>query len=208
MENQTELQNEIEGCIAALARLFAHRGASTEVAVLALGKTRCEVTGYDNWDGGTDIHTITIELPPPLYAQVADRALVVEIFVTHAVTDAKRKWLEENDLPMVEFDFSAADRTIGKADLKRAFLQPRRPIGDGSSKWIHHPKAGSDQEAVNSEFRANYLDRLKPLVVASDPAAQAACRHELELTEHWEPPSRNDLQVTNRSGRLQVVMGG
>jgi len=98
--------------------------------------------------------------------------------ITHAVTDAKRKWLEENDLPMVEFDFSAADRTIGKADLKRAFLQPRRPIGDGSSKWIHHPKAGSDQEAVNTEFRAKYLDRLKPLVVASDPAAQAACRHE------------------------------
>lgn len=78
MENQTELQNEIEGFIAALARLFAHRGASTEVAVLALGKARCEVTGYDNWDGGTDIHTVTIELPPPLYAQVAGRIESVE----------------------------------------------------------------------------------------------------------------------------------
>jgi len=102
----------------------------------------------------------------------------VEILVTHAVTDAKRRWLEENALPAIEFDFSSADRTIGKADLKRAFLQPRRPLGNGSSKWIHHPKERPARETVDAAFRSKYLDRINPLVEASDPAAQAACHHD------------------------------
>lgn len=98
MENPTELQKEIEGFVAALARLFAHRGASTEVAVLALGKTRCEVTGYDNWDGGTDIHTISIELPPPLYAQISDRIEKIEQSLQEAAGQLlkrySRSWLQ------------------------------------------------------------------------------------------------------------------
>jgi len=132
---------------------------------------------YQRFDR-VDVEVFLDEVIPDVVMHVADRALLVEIFVTHAVTDAKRHWLEENNLPMIEFDFSAADRTIEKAELKRAFLQPRRPLGDGSSKWIHHPKAGTGQEAVDSEFRVKYLDRLDPLVEASSPAAQAVCRHD------------------------------
>ena len=98
MADQTELQKQAEGFVAALARLFAHRGSSMEVAVLALGKTRCEVTGYDNWDGGTDIHTITIELPPPLYAQVADRIETIEQSLQEAAGQLLKRysntWLE------------------------------------------------------------------------------------------------------------------
>jgi len=132
---------------------------------------------YQRFDR-VDVEVFLDAVIPDVVMHVADRALLVEIFVTHAVTDAKQRWLEENDLPMIEFDFSAADRTIGKADLKRAFLQPRRPLGNGSSKWIHHPKAQLGQDTINSDFQAKYLDRLNPLVEASDPATQAACHHD------------------------------
>lgn len=125
-----------------------------------------------------DTEVVLGEIIPDVVMFVAGRKLLVEIFVTHPVTDAKRHWLEENGLPMIEFDFSAANRTIGRNDLNRAFLQPQRSPGDGRSRWIHHPRAKQDQHRLDAEFRANYLDRIHELVQASDPAQWATCDHE------------------------------
>ncbi|MEZ6152349.1 MAG: hypothetical protein R3C09_19790 [Pirellulaceae bacterium] len=131
---------------------------------------------YQKFDSvDTEVHLK--EVIPDVVMHVGSRILLVEIYVTHAVTDAKRRWLEKNALPMVEFDFSAADRTIKKTDLTRAF-QSRRPYGDGSAKWIHHPGARSERETMDSEFRSAYLDRINSLVEASDPANRATCMHE------------------------------
>ena len=132
---------------------------------------------YQRFDR-VDVEVYLDTVIPDVVMRVADRTLLVEIFVTHGVTDAKRRWLEENDLPMVEFDFSAADRTIGKADLKKAFLQPRRPYGDGRSEWIHHPRLRATQESLNNDFRAKYIDQLNPLIESSNPATQATCHHD------------------------------
>ena len=74
----TKFTAELDKFLAALARLFVHKGASAEVAVLTLGRPTCEISGYDNWDGGTDIYTITLEVPQSLYNQVADRRETVE----------------------------------------------------------------------------------------------------------------------------------
>jgi hypothetical protein len=135
-------------------------------------------TGHYQQFDQVDVEVHLKEVIPDVVMRVAGRKLLVEIFVTHAVTDAKMRWLEENSLPMIEFNFSAADRTIGKDDLKRAFLQPRRPLGNGNSKWVHHPKAKKEQNRLDDEFRATYLDRLDALVKASDPQARAACEHD------------------------------
>ena len=80
MENEAEskLQRELESFLATLARLFAHKGGSSEVAVLSMGKAVCEQTGYDNWDGGTDVFTITLEVPQTLYNQIVDRRETIE----------------------------------------------------------------------------------------------------------------------------------
>ena len=115
---------------------------------------------------------------PDVVMQVKDRTLLVEILVTHPVTVAKRHWLKENGLPMIEFNFSATDRTVEKADLQSAFLQPQRPYGNGSCRWIHHPAAHEKQERLNSEFRAKYIDRFDELMNSTAPASQATCEHE------------------------------
>ena len=74
----TKFTAELDKFLATLARLFAQKGASAEVAVLTLGRPTCEKTGYDNWDGGINIYTITLTVPQSLYNQVADRRETVE----------------------------------------------------------------------------------------------------------------------------------
>lgn len=74
----TKLIAELDKFLAALARLFAHKGSSQEVAVLTLSHATSEHTGHDNWDGGTEIYTITLEVPQHLYHQILDRRETIE----------------------------------------------------------------------------------------------------------------------------------
>jgi hypothetical protein len=125
-----------------------------------------------------DVEESLGQIIPDVVMQVNNRRLLVEIFLTHPATEEKRRWLEENDLPMIEFDFSATDRTVTRDELKKAFLQLGRPLGNGGARWIHHPKAQETRRKMDSEFQATYLDRIEDLLRASDPAVQAACNHE------------------------------
>ena len=65
---------ELDKFLATLARLFAYKGASAEVAVLKLGRPTCEHLA----DDGMEYYEITLEVPPSLYNQVADRHETVE----------------------------------------------------------------------------------------------------------------------------------
>ena len=73
----TEFTAELDKFLAALASLFVHKGSSQEVAVLTFGQATCE-TEYSNWDGGTEIYTITLEVSQSLYNQVSDHREAIE----------------------------------------------------------------------------------------------------------------------------------
>lgn len=128
-----------------------------------------------------EIEVFMGEIIPDVVMHVRGRKLLVEILVTHPVTEMKRRWLEQNSLPLIEFDFRAADRTVTYNDLKKAFLQPDRDPGNGRSCWIHHPKAGPEQQQIDRIYRATYLNRIDELLNGSDPEAQAACNHRPEV---------------------------
>ena len=52
--------------------MFASEGRPKEVAILARGVAKAEISYRDNWDGGTDVYTITIAIPTFLYAQLGE----------------------------------------------------------------------------------------------------------------------------------------
>ena len=66
------LQEDCEAFIATLARMFASEGRPKEVAILARGVAKAELSYRDNWDGGTDVYTSTIAIPTFLYAQLGE----------------------------------------------------------------------------------------------------------------------------------------
>ncbi len=83
----TNFPAELDKFLATLARLFADKGASAEVAVLTLGRPTCEYLG-EHYTGdpyklevpqSLDNHyEIMLEVPQSLYNQVADRKRAVE----------------------------------------------------------------------------------------------------------------------------------
>lgn len=56
--------------IATLGNLFKKEGLISEFQVLSEGSCLIEVTGYDNWDGGTDIYGIFCKIPLDLYSKI------------------------------------------------------------------------------------------------------------------------------------------
>lgn len=57
-----------------------------------MGRAVCELTGSDQWDGGTDIYTITLELPQSLYNQIADRRETLEKSLSEQASQLMRRY--------------------------------------------------------------------------------------------------------------------
>jgi len=64
--------------IATLGSLFKKEGLMSEFSVLSQGKCVIEVTGYDNWDGGTDIYGIFCKIPIELYSKIEHEIQSIE----------------------------------------------------------------------------------------------------------------------------------
>lgn len=114
---------------------------------------------------------------PDVVMHVGDRRLLVEILVTHATSDAKRRWLLENEVPAIEFNFSATERAVTRDELKEAFLKESTSIGQGSARWIHHPFAFAKQAKQDDEFNQRIMVPINRLLSATSPQAQANCTH-------------------------------
>lgn len=67
-ENDTLIKDSHK-IIATLANLFNREGMVAEYEVLSRGRCAIELTGFDNWNGGTDIYGIFCTIPIDLYSQ-------------------------------------------------------------------------------------------------------------------------------------------
>lgn len=67
-----------DAVVATLLELFLHQGQAPIVEILASSKPRIERTDYDNWDGGTYIFTLFLEVPVKLFADIEPKLKQVE----------------------------------------------------------------------------------------------------------------------------------
>jgi hypothetical protein len=72
MAAQSRFFADREALLGTLARLFAAEGAAREVAVLTYSTPEIEETGYDNWNGGTTVYCLYLNVPLKLYTQFED----------------------------------------------------------------------------------------------------------------------------------------
>lgn len=75
---ENQIPFDAEAIAGTLAHIAAEEGNTAAVAVLAVGKPRLAMTGYDNYDGGVDILTLYVELPTEVYAQLFRRREEIE----------------------------------------------------------------------------------------------------------------------------------
>jgi hypothetical protein len=67
-----------EAYLATAARMLDAENMTEAASVLRSSRVTVEETGYDNWDGGTRIWTIYLEIDPAEYAQLGSRREVLQ----------------------------------------------------------------------------------------------------------------------------------
>lgn len=92
---------------------------------------------------------------PDIVAFKGDRKLLVEIVVTHDLTEDKIAWIRENDLATVRVNFSWMDYDVNLAALKKC-LRDGRAVNCTPRfnivTWVHHPSLAAAQVRVNEEY--------------------------------------------------------
>lgn len=72
---ECEINLDLESLLYSASRVFAHRGQTTEVAIIADASAKLTQISYDNWEGGTYGYALHLLISPALYAQIADDRL-------------------------------------------------------------------------------------------------------------------------------------
>jgi hypothetical protein len=67
--------------IATLGNLFKREGLIPEYEVISLGKCSIEISGYDNWNGGTDIYGIFCKVPLDIYSKYEYEIQSIELSI-------------------------------------------------------------------------------------------------------------------------------
>lgn len=92
---------------------------------------------------------------PDIVMWKGDRKLLVEIFVTHDLTEEKLVWIRERDLATISVNLSWANYDINADSLTRSLheglsveMTPRFNI----VSWVHHPWTKAAQERVDAAY--------------------------------------------------------
>ncbi len=82
-----------------LARVFSVEKSTPEFEVLDSAAARVEQTGYDNWDGGTDVYSLYLQVPVGIYGKYSDLMEQIEKSISDKIQPLMRQypgiWLTE-----------------------------------------------------------------------------------------------------------------
>lgn len=70
MPQTGDFEKDIDLLMQNVARLYAHEGNAKLVSILSYANISAAQTGYDNWDGGTCIYSVYLEVPQPIYLEI------------------------------------------------------------------------------------------------------------------------------------------
>lgn len=99
-----------EPALATAAKLLDAEGLSQASAILRAAQATFEQTGYDNWNGGTDIYTLWLRVRPETYASLgANRDLVqtqIQERLKPIIEQSSDDWFSVRIAPLVTADTS------------------------------------------------------------------------------------------------------
>jgi hypothetical protein len=87
-----------------------------------------------------------------------DHKLLVEIVVTHDISEDKLNWIRENDLATIKVYLGWADQAITEVQLKQILMKGRAPWGNNVVWWVHHPKLDTMQRAIDDFYLESLRD--------------------------------------------------
>jgi hypothetical protein len=112
-----------ETVVATLVELFRAQSNRVACDVLENAKARIEETGYDNWDGGTYLFTLVLELPMKVFAHVESdvpkmEELIAGKFAKVLPADGNQ-WLQEVAIrPVLEDPAKSLGPKVAPVDVE------------------------------------------------------------------------------------------
>ncbi|MDB9493262.1 hypothetical protein PN441_19650 [Spirulina major CS-329] len=92
------LAEDIDRLIQNIARMYATEGNAKLVSILANAKIKAKITGYDNWNGDTDLYTIYIDIPRHIFTEIQNE---IE-YITEQLTEKFSVFIHHYDCTWIE----------------------------------------------------------------------------------------------------------
>ncbi len=81
-----------EEVLETVARMLRSAGDVEPASILRSARCRFEQTGYDNWDGGTNLYTLFVEIAAETFVAIGDRKAQIEERVAARLTEAVKQF--------------------------------------------------------------------------------------------------------------------
>lgn len=89
------IEKQPESYLATTAKMLSADGMGYAASLLKRAKVKVEETGFDNWNGGTRIWTIYLEIDPTEYAQLGSQKDALEEQITNRITPIVEQFTQD-----------------------------------------------------------------------------------------------------------------
>jgi hypothetical protein len=142
--------------IVTLANLFKREKLAPEFQVLSQGTANIEVSGYDNWNGGTTMYGIYCRVPLGLYVNIESEIQAVEQNIKNKAETLFRSypdsWVDEVVIsPELSNDVQGKVYKISHEDLVRLLENQKTVLVSVST-------GGARIQDVNADYQSNLVD--------------------------------------------------
>jgi hypothetical protein len=123
-EAPTAFPLRTETVVATLTELFRNQGNQVACEVMETAKARIEETGFDNWNGGTYLFTLVLDLPMKAFAHIESDVPKMEKLISEKFTkvlpDTGDKWLQDVAIrPVLEDPAKTLTTKVAPGDVER-----------------------------------------------------------------------------------------
>lgn len=171
-----------EDVLETVARMHGAAGEPEAAAIVRSGRCRFELTGHDNWDGGTDLYTLFIQVAAETFVALGDRRVALQESIAARLGEATKQfrsgWYSVELAPLVVAMPGRPDLEGGPVPrtTRRAILDMLRHEG------VSWQGALDDVEFLESIYD---LTALPSYDSRYKTAAQDIYQHRINNPEDW-----------------------
>jgi hypothetical protein len=87
-----DIAQDFDALVRTLRELYDHESNYPEYEILSSAQAKIEQIGYDNWDGGTDIYGLYLEVPTNVYSTYEPHLKTIEESISEKLRPILRKY--------------------------------------------------------------------------------------------------------------------
>lgn len=179
--DKQNFEDRATSLVATAAKFALHKGLTIESEILSKAKSSLVKTGYDNWNGGTDLYSLILEVPVTVFADIDEKQATIEGNILERMNQLTRK------------DFN---NRISEVIISPILLENSNT----------NLKSNSDEETIPTFWQPGYF-RLFISHLAKDKKAAHALKEELAKYQIAAFVAHDDIEPTREwQGEIESAL--